>query len=353
MANTQKSNTSIVLVCITIFTSLVFIACNKHPKKINRGIYYWKNSIWYLQDEERKFLQDHQIKTMYVKYFEVYYDENMGATPTAKTYISLYNTDSMNIIPVVYVRNELFKSMHDSEYATLAKNMLYLIDKYSKERFAESKVLPEIQIDCDWTISTKEKYFKLLSLLKQEAKRKLTCTLRLYPYKYDDKMGIPPVDEAVLMCYNLMNPLENKSKNSILDIDELKKYLSRKKAYPLPLTVALPTFSWMQLYQMNNFKQLIHKHYSELLPVLKPDSEKFWYAVTRDTVVEDMYIRQGDKIKAEAITEENLSDAIELLNKELSFSNELTVLLYHLDANQLKPYSHEALEHVYNDFLSR
>jgi hypothetical protein len=277
----------------------------------------------------------------------------MGPTPSAKTYISLYNTDSMNIVPVVYLRNELFKAMHDSEYTTLSKNIIFLIDKYSKERFGACTILPEIQIDCDWTISTKDKYFKLLSLLKQEAKRKLTCTLRLYPYKYDDKMGVPPVDGAILMCYNLMNPLENKNKNSILDIEELRKYLNRNDVYPLPLTVALPTFSWMQWYQMNNFKQLIHKHYSELLPVLKPDPKKFWYTVTRDTVVGDLFIRQGDKIKAEAITNENLNDAIEVLNKELSFRNELTVILYHLDANQLKPYANEAIEQVYNDFLTR
>lgn len=353
MIHLRKRLRNVTSTCLAVLLFLCISACKQHPEKINRSIYYWKNSIWYLQDEERNFLHDHHMQTMYVKYFEVYYDENMGAVPSAKTYLSLYDNDSISIVPVVYIRNEIFKNMHDSEYQTLANNIVFLIDKYSRERFSSRKVESEIQIDCDWTLNTKEKYFTLLKLIKQEAKRKLSCTLRLYPYKYDQQMGVPPVDQAVLMCYNLMNPLEHKNKNSILDIDELKKYLNRDATYPLPLSVALPTFSWMQLYQLNQFKQLIHQHYSELMPVLKADKKEMWYQVVRDTVLEDVYLRQGDKIKAEAVSMEELTKAIELISDEIHSKEELNVILYHLDANQLKPYSHENVEHLYNDFLSR
>ena len=65
----------------------------------------------------------------------------------------------------------------------------------------------EIQIDCDWTKSTKDKYFYLLKKIKELSKKEISCTLRLYPYKYPEIMGVPPVDKAMLMCYNLIKPL--------------------------------------------------------------------------------------------------------------------------------------------------
>ena len=42
--------------------------------------------------------------------------------------------------------------------------IVFLIDKYSKERFSniDNGNFKEIQIDCDWTKSTKDKYFYLL-----------------------------------------------------------------------------------------------------------------------------------------------------------------------------------------------
>ena len=115
----------------------------------------------------------------------------------------------------------------------------------------------EIQIDCDWTKYSKEKYFYLLKKIKELSDKKLSCTLRLYPYKYPDIMGVPPVDKATLMCYNLIKPLSQQNKNSILDIEELKKYLNEKKSSPLHLDIVLPTFYWTQLYQNNQFVQLL------------------------------------------------------------------------------------------------
>jgi hypothetical protein len=46
-------------------------------------------------------------------------------------------------------------------------------------------------------------------------------------------MGIPPVRKVYLMCYSTSSPLENSDKNSILDIQILKNYLSEVQNYPI------------------------------------------------------------------------------------------------------------------------
>lgn len=103
----------------------------------------------------------------------------------------------------------------------------------------------EIQIDCDWTLKTKVNYFAFLNALKKISHKTISCTLRLYPFKYPEIMGTPPVDKATLMCYNLTKPLESENKNSILDNNELRSYLKNTEKYPIHLDIALPLFSMM------------------------------------------------------------------------------------------------------------
>ncbi|MEM0544143.1 hypothetical protein WFZ85_16275, partial [Flavobacterium sp. j3] len=92
-----------------------------------------------------------------------------------------------------------------------------------------------------------------LKKLKEISKKEISCTLRLYPYKYPDKMGVPPVDKVMIMCYNLINPLENENKNSILDLAELESYLISVPKYHKHIVIAFPIYSWMQVYLNKRF----------------------------------------------------------------------------------------------------
>ncbi|MBK7469002.1 MAG: hypothetical protein IPJ43_20660 [Saprospiraceae bacterium] len=67
-------------------------------------------------------------------------------------------------------------------------------------------------------IKIERKLFLFPTKLKSISDKEISATLRLYPYKYTDNMGVPPVDKVMLMCYNLLNPLENLKQNSILDL---------------------------------------------------------------------------------------------------------------------------------------
>jgi len=126
-------------------------------------------------------------------------------------------------------------------------------------------------------------------------------------------MGIPPVDKAMLMCYNLVKPLTNSTKNSILDIGELKSYLNEKRNYPLHLDVALPIFSWAQLYQNNQFQRLVSTSKMELESFTK-NVKPMWYEVTKDTSMGwDNYYRIADQIKYEEVSTSTIQEAIGII----------------------------------------
>ncbi|KXK42702.1 MAG: hypothetical protein UZ11_BCD004001175 [Bacteroidetes bacterium OLB11] len=129
-------------------------------------------------------------------------------------------------------------------------------------------------------------------------------------------MGVPPVDKVTLMCYNLLNPLENPNKNSILDLSELKSYLNVQMKYPKHLDIALPIYSWAQIYHNERYEGVLYANTKQLKKILKQE-KSLWYSVTQDTVINNTFLRVGDKIKYEEIDAGKISDAISLLKKHI------------------------------------
>lgn len=332
---------------------LCLLSCENKVESVEKAFYYWKSDSYSLSEKEKDILKNQDIKKLYVKFFEVDYSEAMGNFPVSKTSYSYYTCcdgekAGYEVIPAVYIRNIVFQKSSEKELDQLADNVNYLVDKYALEKMDSLKV-SEIQIDCDWTESTKNKYFYFLKKLKPLSKKQISATLRLYPYKYPDKMGVPPVDKVTLMCYNLINPLEDKSKNSILDLKELESYLSGSKKYPLHLDIALPVYSWMQIYQNNRFTGIIYNgnQLKKSLKSIKP----MWFEVTKDTAMDyQTYLRIGDKIKYEEITADKINQAIELIKKHVKFDKNITVTLFHLDENQLNNYTDEEISSFYSRF---
>ncbi len=256
-------------------------------------------------------------------------------------------------MPVVFIKNEVLIRSSKVELDSLAGNIVFLTLKYYNKRIGIQESVrrngyKELQIDCDWTAKSRDNYFYLLRQLKKLSGATLSCTLRLYPYKYPQKMGVPPVDKAMLMCYNLVGPLENEDKNSILDNKELKSYLNTSGSYPLHLDFALPVYSWMMVYRNERFSGILggDNHLLETFRPLKP----LWYEAQKDTVVEDFYLRAGDKIKYEEVSATHLREAVKLLKENTSLDDSITVALFQLDEKTLKKYSHETLRSLYSDF---
>jgi len=340
-------------ILLLFFAAFAFISCENKVNNIERAAYYWKSGEWN-KDPEDSIAKELQVKKIYVRFFDVEHDETMGNIPISKTNWNSYAgnpkyLDSLIIVPTVYLKNEVFIKSSKKEIDTLAANVGYLITKYEDEKFSASKPATEWQMDCDWTLKSRDNYFYFLRQVKKLSGKTISCTLRLYPYKYPGKMGVPPVDKAMLMCYNLLNPLESKSKNSILDVGELKLYFDKKRDYPLHLDVVLPTFSWMLLYQNNHFVHVLEADNSAVKSVLKP-TKPLWFEVSKDTVIDGVYLRTGDQVKYESATPEMLAETIALLRENVVFDDHTTIAFFHLDKNLTHNYSHEALTRLYTDF---
>ena len=161
-------------------------------------------------------------------------------------------------------------------------------------------------------------------------------------------MGIPPVDKAMLMCYNLSHPLEHQDSNSILDTDELKSYLKGTAKYPLHLDVALPVYSWALLYQNESFKGIVYN--TRFIDSTYTPVRPMWYRATKDKNVDEFFIRKGDLIKKETVDAAAINTTIKMLKQYLPLEGTITVSLFHLDNEQLKPYKYEEIAGFYSAF---
>lgn len=350
------------------FLSLFLISSckNNNTTKVEKAFYYWKSNDGSFYDDEYSALKNLKIQKLYVKFFEVVPDEVFKNKPIAKLGLRLnqsylkyrYNEDpeleqtinNLEIIPTVFVKNSVLEDISKSRLDTLADNIVFLCKKYYKRNLQRKEEdFNEIQIDCDWTASTSEKYFYLLKSIKDYSKKEISCTLRLYPYKFPDKMGIPPVSKVTLMCYNLINPLANENKNSIQNNQELEKYLKGAKEYPIHTDIALPIFSWIQVYQHNKFVALINPKYIYLENISK-QIKPLWYEVQEDKELNNMYLRAGDKLKIEDVTKKETDKTISLLKKYVNFGETTTITFFHLDNKNVKKYSNETFNRFFSDF---
>lgn len=335
---------------LSILVVLLLQSCSKPNKveKVERAFYYWKTLDWRFDNKLDSILNQTKTQKVYIKFFEVEHNALMGSIPISKNKLRFTN-ENIEVVPTIFIKNDVFLKSSTKDLDVLADNINFLIDKFLKDDYDKEIKIKEFQMDCDWTINSKDNYFYFLKKIKAISKKEISCTLRLYPYKYPDKMGIPPVDKATLMCYNLLNPLENPKQNSILDVDELSKYVKGVKKYPLHLDIALPIYSWMQLYQNNQFQSVIYDSHEQMLENMKK-IDTLWYEVTEDFTVGDTYLRIGDKIKYEEVNKETINKTITLLKKNISFDEATTITLFHLDNTQLQKYSYEEISSFYTAF---
>ncbi|MFY7664978.1 hypothetical protein [Flavobacterium sp.] len=341
----------IFLIAGTVLTGCVN---SSKPEKVIHAFYQWKAEGDF-DHPEFAVLDTFNVKKVYYRFFDVEHSPTMGNIPTSKTnrrYGYRYyqeNDLEYELVPTVFIRNEVFLQSSKADIDILVSNVNHLIKKYCAEGFSDFKTPTEIQIDCDWTIRSKANYFYFLEEFKKASQKNLSCTLRLYPYKYRTKMGIPPVDKVVLMCYNLLPPLENPKRNSILEPDELRAYLTVDEPYPIHLDVALPVFQWAFHYRYDTFKGFTTTTKESLISFAERKSE-LWWEVKKDTSINEVYYRTGDRIKFETVSYTDLKKSVALLKKNVKFPKETTVILFDLDTTLFHEYSKQSIDKLLHSF---
>jgi hypothetical protein len=335
------------LMILGLLTSLTSCNENTEPRKIEPSFYYWK-SVLNLSNFENQKLDSLKVKTIYLKFFDVDWDEAARKPlPVAKLQASSYKLQGgISIIPVVFITNECIQKIDSSKIEELAENIYSLILEIKQANGFDS--IPEIQIDCDWTEASKDKYFKLLNNLKpQTTNYKLSATIRLHQIKFLSKTGVPPVDRGLLMCYNMGNLKNPATKNSILETEELKKYTGNLSTYPLPLDVAFPLFNWKVLYRNNVYSGLIQGLPDAVFSNSFCTKTGNRYKVLKDTLLQGYDLLKGDMLRDEQSEIKELLAAANEISRHLK-NTPLRVSLYHLDSLILSKYSTHELESIYN-----
>lgn len=302
------------------------VSCSKkenHPYTF----YYWKTNLK-LDQEEKKVLDQAPVPYLYTRFFDVDKVNGKFQPVGVITKDQSFQTDKQ-IAPTVFITNQTLLGISQEEISFLAESIHHLVQKKAEEYHL--KINNEIQIDCDWTSGTRNDYFKFLKELKRISGKDITCTLRLHQVKDKKQTGIPPVNKVYLMCYSTSSPLEKSDKNSILDVNILKSYLSKIEDYPIKkIEVALPIYSWGIITNHLEKHKLINALSKKDLenPSFKKISE-YEAEVLKDGFYFGHYLNKGFKIKVEEISEEQLNDVIIFLQKKIPHFN---IIYYQLDS---------------------
>ena len=139
----------------------------------------------------------------------------------------------VEVIPTVFIVNDCMK--HD--ISDLAEKLLRRIIQMNETHHIGK--VHEIQIDCDWTPSTRKTFFHFMETLRTLAKGhdiRLSSTIRLHRLAQQ----APPADCGVLMMYNTGDFPKLSCERPILDMRDVRPYLPALKKDSLPLSAAYP-----------------------------------------------------------------------------------------------------------------
>lgn len=332
---------------LLLFVFILFLGCNRRDH-VTRSFYYWKQDFS-INVEEEKVLTDLKINKLFVRFFDVQWIEEKGdAYPVSRINFTDKVKNKIAIVPVIYIENAVLKNTKLNKIDSLADNIIKSVNRIIQANKLNSN---EVQIDCDWTESTKDNYFQVLASIKNKTQWKLGATIRLHQVKYKEKTGVPPVDYGVLMYYNMGQLNTNANSNSIYSAKTASLYKDYIYSYPLHLDVALGLFSWGVHSRNGKGIRLINNWNNQLIV----DDNHFKvicannYICTKDTVVNLSMIHVGDLIKIEETSSEELLNIAYELNEEIK-NDSISVIYYHLDNFILKNYETKKLEHIYTAF---
>jgi hypothetical protein len=345
--------TQLKLVSLFICLLFFFAACKENTAPADIAFYHWKANI-NIGTEEMKYLDDLAVKKLYLRFFDVHWDqESKTAIPISQLQWKYFDLGrNLEIVPVIYITNiTLEKNEYDIGTDSLAKNIAEklraMILKMDSVRFT----VKEIQIDCDWSLETQAKFFRLLEQLRRYMPeiKTLSATIRLHQIKYFTTTGVPPVDRGVLMFYNMGAVIKPTEKNSILNLQTAKEYLENFDIYPLSLDVALPLFSWAVQFREDKIIQLIND-VSEADFIKNENFQSLGdnkFKVLKSSYLKGIYIYKNDIIRLESVKSEDLTESIKILKKAFG-KKRFNLIFYHLDDYIVKCFNPETLKKLAN-----
>ena len=374
---------------VLLFVVLSSGSCEKeHETEVIRSFCYWKTDLSF-DKEDDSIIKDMKVRHLYVRFFDVDWNPfSKEPLPVATIRDIRLNESNPEITPSVFITNEVVlksdkkqldslaiqitkriqqigNKMNEIKAESIAYKIVYPQNYNNKKDFkqlnydsvksvelAKLKVdFKEILLDCDWSEKSKENYFYLLQKIKKEIPTSnLTATIRLWQYKYAEKSGIPPVDKGLLMCYNVSKPEDFQTKNSIGTSDELAQYITHNQ-YKLKLDIALPLYSWAVVFRGNKFKGILSDYeqlINDTIKLKKSTSDK--YILQDDILIGQTYLRNGDEIRIEKISDDELDKMISIIKDKIQIDNQTRVTFFSFDKKYINDYGTQNISSYYARF---
>ncbi len=335
---------------LVIFVFFLF-GC-KQKSVVHPTFYFWKTD-YHNHKAETAALSKFKSKSLYVRIMDVDFNPDFQQdVPVSPVKFSDPLPPQVNIIPVVFLVNRIFNEIDSNRIKLLADHIAVFVEAKVKQSGKSS--YSELQIDCDWTKTSRDRYFEFLNQLKKNPLLKdktISVTLRLHQVKNIATSGIPPVEKAMLMCYNMGNLRKYGNQNSILDQHEMDLYLKDYlENYPLKLDVALPTFEWAVVFRNKKYAGIskrINKGQIQDKKLFKQRENSILYDLLMDYPAAGL--KRGDVIRWEEITTEDLLATSSFLSRYLK-PEERNLVFYHLDTDLLKHFTDEDFRKVIANF---
>jgi len=319
----------------------------------SRAFYYWKTE-WRPSQATLQSLAQARIDRLYMRFFDVDWDD-AGRTPQPVSPLKFESTPptGVEIVPVVYIVNAVFLKLAYADVSALADRVVTKVKRMAE---VQSIAFNQLQLDCDWTESSRRNYFHFVDLVnrKLEAQRKFaSATIRLHQIKYAERTGIPPVGRGMLMFYNFGKIQADTPKSSIFNAEDASRYSSYIASYPLKLDVVLPAFSWSVHSREGRVLGLLENLAEDEIAAfdgfrkLSPNH----YVASRSFFFRGRYFMDGDLLLMETTTPDMTFQAAVLAKRGAGWLRTYgTVALFDLDEKHLEKYSGEDIEGILAQF---
>lgn len=329
----------IIVILWAVTACMMAAGCGNAASDVpHRGVYYWKTTFR-LNDYERKFLKDHSVDRIYLRLFDVV---GYGETGRPEATIRFEDTvpEGVEVVPVVYIENKVLADFASIDQKTaLASRILERVDRMMR---GSHIAYSELQLDCDWGITTQDDYYYLCQIVRNRLHREgrtLSSTVRLW--QANGRSDSLPADNKVLMLYNTGSIPSFSTRNSIFDARTIESYLGNLRAMEGRVDVALPAFGWGVLFSdWESYQGLIHEtDYSDTLLYRLRDDGLYDVLVEHDV--------DGQHLSPDYVVRREVSEADavrDVMRKFPSHARGNTTILYHLDSLTLSRYTYDEIE---------
>ena len=327
---------------------LLVISCSQETKTANSFLI--RNNHVQIDEFRKQIIEQTNTKRLYIKFFDVVFNEwQQRPLPLAQVEFDTASLKwikdaGIEIVPVLYINNDLIDKVVPEHINALADRIMLLL-KTRLEQFyiANPKI---VHIDCDWSISSQEKYFDLLryfQTLPFFLDKQISVAVRPKQIGKNVKFGTPPVRRAIFTLDKQNEEFDPTLLNS----------------YAIPLDVSLPLFNDPLIFRNDQLMGSISGLPDSLWknekvcrvsgehPDAIPNPDHF--EVLKDTVVKFNYLKSGDKIENIKWDTAMLAHLVSSIQNNLK-SPERTVILNQLDSIKIRQYSNAQLKAAFESF---